>query len=255
MRLRNWIAGGAAALAMAAASPAAAAIGTPTQIGAVASAAATATTFGIPVTGASAGNLLTAFIYTQSAATGLTCSDDASSPGWQTIAAYSSTAGKMWVCYNPNPLAGITTVTATWTSAARYNGVVVQTSGLNTSAPSDKVGAGAGGAAALNSGAGVNTGTATTQADELIFGFLLNGSTPGTWSDTTNSFTTLSGSQNSGGNASVNVGWRIVSSTGTYTFAPSWTNSVTWGVNIYTFKAAAAATPVCTLLLTGYGAC
>ena len=241
------------------ASPCAAAIGTPVNLGTVA-----LTTGGLNsedltlLNNANAGQMIAVMVLLGSSRTP-TITDTAGNCG----AAYTQSStilpaiAILWVALCPNPASGMTAGTdkihVSWTGGTDTPNIsAFQVSGLDLTAPLDvttSVSTGSGMAVSpalsITSGTGAQLITAVTAT---------NGNAGVYTTDTGHSFANVNKNQEALGGQLLAIDAQVVGSTTTVLNAPSWTISIGYASVGFTFKAAAgAATPKGGLLLRGVG--
>lgn len=219
------------------------AIGTPVQLGTKTGTSGAASTL-IITTGANApaGNLINVFASCGTTSTTITGVTDSAgntyTPGTAIVSVGSNGRINHFYCANPVLLSSGGTITVTYgsTSGSKYASAI-STSGLATTTPLDKEGAGSQSSSALS--ASVATGT-LNQADELILGFVHCDNGGGDTFTEASGFTANSlASINPTG--ALHSGYQIVSSTSTVTYAPSWNVLRGYEGNVVSFKMASAA--------------
>lgn len=201
-----------------------------------------------------------------SAPTAFTCGDDvAGTTGWTVIPRYVTTgagAGYMWACWNPNISAGVASITITVTGGTNSSlrMAVAQFTSIAAS-PRDASGDSPGNSSNTAALTGTDTtgtppGTLLAQADELLIGYMSDGSgLPPTAFVPGAGWTALTQVPEQSGNFGMRWAWFETSSTAAVTWSPTWAPIAKWGLKIYAFKATSSSVVVCTLTTIGVGGC
>ena len=215
------------------------AIGTPVELGVHAQ--GTASTSNVLTTSAAApaGDAIIVIIQLPiTATTTPTVADTASNSYTVTTPQAFGVTGKLCVarCANPAALSSGSTITVSWSGSGKSTIGACSVSGLDPTAPLDVTGTTVTGTGAS---ATVSTG-GLSQADEIVFGMVATSGTAGAFTQATG-FTAFSSIGVGTGNIETRWGYKIVSSTSSVTYNPSWATSRIYGANVYSFKAAALA--------------
>ena len=204
------------------------------------SAASSSTSFTVTMGAAPAnGNTLIAVISTRGSAANQITGIVSTGATWSRVAQSTNASGSTTEIWSAPVGASAATGVTISTVAGRCAGVVIEYSGvLTTASPVDQT------AVSSNTGTAAVTGTtvATTQANELWIGGIGYRSSAPTLNTLLNSFTSVasaqSGSNTAGNNAMVYALESIVSATGTAGSGGTLTASVAWSGAIATFKTA-----------------
>jgi hypothetical protein len=197
----------------------------------------TTTTTSLASTGTTgAGDLLVAVIRVRNTVSLATVSGvtDSASNAWSKAAGVTQgTQADMEVWYAPNA-AGVTSVTATVTSASALAETVFDITGALTSSPLDKTATLSGSSTAASTG----TTAATSQASEIaIAGIGWNGTTATPSGQTTGYATTaIQKSTATGAATGEQAAWQILTAPGTQTYGATLSASAAWTGAIATFK-------------------
>jgi hypothetical protein len=241
-------------LALCWAAPAAAVVGTPVNV------AHATTTSALNSIGASsytvaAGQAVIAIVNGASAMSGTPSCADGFNTFTATAMVSGGSAGKMFLCYCPNPVAVTAgTLTATWTGAVKAEIAIFQVPGLNLTAPLDVTAAVQSGTSAANTPISPAVSTPVA-ANEFVIAMTVTAGTASTFTDGAGVWNVLTGAGIGSSNNELHPSYQVTASTGAVTYAPSWVTSRVYMSDFWSFKAASGAPPANhnNLLLMGVG--
>lgn len=232
---------------------AAAAIGTPTNIGSAQNSSTVLTESFTTTANIAVGDLVVVVFNLESAASSPSVGDSCGQ-SYTISNIYSGSAGKAFIAYKANSAACATgaTITASWTGSARVAMAGATVGGVATSSPIDK------NPATGTSGTTVTTVTQATgvlaQANEIIFGsYTTSLSDGGEVTPGGTGWSALTAVQVTGARQ-LHWAWKVVSSTADSNYSPQWTTARTVSANLWSFEgtgAAPAHTPA--LMMMGVG--
>lgn len=214
------------------------AIGNPVQLGAVSAAAGAATLVLTTTTDGPVGSLIVLGTRTGSAASVLSSVADSAGNTWTVLDAGSSVTNIPGCAYAKNssvdlPSGG--TITATFSGTAGTKSVeAFYITGCDNTAPADAHNQTSSGTA--TSATSVATGT-LAQADEIVLGLAGLGNTSGGFTGDA-AFTNIGNTDTT--NGGLFAAYKIVASTASQAWVPTWTTSRNYGSNVVSFKGAAS---------------